>query len=155
MIQDLWKEDTHSPTPPHPPQSSWSVKKKKEREREGHFSRPDEANCYLVKSANYLYLHPSVWDVSLNTRYYPLCSIPFFSPHSFSPHCKSLNFKVLALLSGKQTPGNAARRDTQLGRQWNFKLYISFLCADTLIWSALTWDLPSQEADVDKKGWMT
>lgn len=33
----------------------------------------------------------------------------------------------------------------------NYILYISFLCADTLIWNALTWDLPSQEADVDKK----
>ncbi len=34
----------------------------------------------------------------------------------------------------------------------NSKLYISFLCAETLLWNALTWDLPSQEADVDKTG---
>lgn len=33
----------------------------------------------------------------------------------------------------------------------NDVLNISSLCADTLIWKALTWDLPSEEADVDKK----
>lgn len=33
----------------------------------------------------------------------------------------------------------------------NYTLNISSLCADTFIWNALTWDLPSQEEDVDKK----
>lgn len=58
---------------------------------------------------------------------------------------------MTATPNGKQSPGNAARRDKQLGSEWNSKLYLSFLRANTRLWKALTWDLPSREADVDKK----
>lgn len=51
----------------------------------------------------------------------------------------------------KQTSGNVEIHSWEESESLNYISHISLPRADALIWNALTWDLPSQEADVDKK----